>query len=323
MEKFCIDVNGAKVRYISDIPLLNYFLNNKKFMEFYNAQIIEDSPDINHTIIYRDVDNEQSLIVDNNKMIINYPKEKLTESIILYMGFHYLEKQFGEKGMCSCHSACISKNGEATLLIGEAGSGKTSLAVNLCNDYGYSLVSNDMTLIGSENDEIYVYGGTKFLNLRYLSVESNMPFLKYLFDNQNKDSWTNKISVMASDIGIDEEYETLPIKNILFIHVDNRAEFKVSNGDSWRNNFLLYQNTSSHIRGSAATFIDNRGYPIAYIPPFETKETYDKRKKLLNLINENQNYYYVSGSLNDVINFINKLNNVETKDKQKVLERSK
>ena len=38
---------------------------------------------------------------------------------------------------------------------------------------------------------------------------------------------------------------------------------------------------------------------------------------------ENQNYYYVSGSLNDVINFINKLNNVETKDKQKVLERSK
>ena len=323
MEKFCIEVNGAKVRYISDIPLLNYFLSNKKFMEFYNAEIIEDSQDINHTIIYRDVDNQEPLIVDNNKMIINYPKEKLTESIILYMGFHYLEKQFGEKGMCSCHSACISKNGEATLLIGEAGSGKTSLAVNLCNDYGYSLVSNDMTLIGSEEDEIYVYGGTKFLNLRYLSVESNMPFLKYLFNNESKDSWTNKISVMASDIGIDEEYGTLPIKNILFIHVDNRTEFKLSNGDSWRNNFLLYQNTSSHIRGSAATFIDKRGYPIAYIPPFETKETYDKRIKLLNLINENPNYYYVSGSLNDVINFINKLNNVETQNKEKVLERKK
>ena len=323
MEKFCIEVNGAKVRYISDIPLLNYFLNNKKFMEFYNAMIIEDSSDINHTIIYRDVDNEEPLIVDNNKMIINYPKEKLTESIILYMGFHYLEKQFGEKGMCSCHSACISKNGEATLLIGEAGSGKTSLAVNLCNDYGYSLVSNDMTLIGSEDDEIYVYGGTKFLNLRYLSVESNMPFLKYLFKQEGKDSWTNKVSVMASDIGIEEEYRTLPIKNILFIHVDNRTEFKLSNGDSWRNNFLLYQNTSSHIRGSAATFIDKRGYPIAYIPPFETKETYDKRIKLLNLINKNPNYYYASGSLNDVINFINKLNNVETKNKAKVLERSK
>lgn len=323
MEKFCIEVNGAKVRYISDIPLLNYFLSNKKFMEFYNAEIIEDSQDINHTIIYHDVDNQEPLIVDNNKMIINYPKEKLTESIILYMGFHYLEKQFGEKGMCSCHSACISKNGEATLLIGEAGSGKTSLAVNLCNDYGYSLISNDMTLIGSEEDEIYVYGGTKFLNLRYLSVESNMPFLKYLFNNESKDSWTNKISVMASDIGIDEEYGTLPIKNILFIHVDNRTEFKLSNGDSWRNNFLLYQNTSSHIRGSAATFIDNRGYPIAYIPPFETKETYDKRIKLLNLINENPNYYYVSDSLNDVINFINKLNNVEIKNKSKVLERSK
>lgn len=323
MEKFCIEVNGAKVRYISDIPLLKYFLNKKNFMEFYNAQVIEDSLDIQYTVIYRDVNNEEPLIVDNNKMIINYPKENLTESIILYMGFHFLEKQFGEKGMCSCHSACISKNGEATLLIGEAGSGKTSLAVNLCNDYGYSLVSNDMTLIGSEENEIYVYGGTKFLNLRYLSVESNMPFLKYLFNNESKDSWTNKISIMATDIGIDEEYGTLPIKNILFVHVDNRTEFKLSNGASWRNNFLLYQNTSSHIRGSAATFIDNRGYPIAYIPPFDTKEIYDKRKKLLNLINDNKNYYYVSGSLNDIINFINKLNTVEINNKQKMLERNK
>lgn len=323
MEKFCIDVNGAKVRYVSDIPLLNYFLNNKKFMEFYNAKIIEDNLDINHTVIYKDVDIQEPLIVDNNKMIINYPKEKLTESIILYMGFHYLEKQFGEKGMCSCHSACISKNGKATLLIGEAGSGKTSLAVNLCNDYGYSLVSNDMTLIGSEKNKIYVYAGTKFLNLRYLSVESNMPFLKYLFNNENNDSWTNKISIMASDIGINEEYETLPIENILFIHVDNRTSLKISNGNSWRNNFLLYQNTSSHIRGSAATFIDKKGYPIAYIPPFETKETYDKRIKLLNLINENPNYYYISGSLNEIINFINKLNNAKNNSKQKVLERKK
>lgn len=324
MEKFCIGVSGAKVRYISDIPILNYFIKNNDFMEFYDAKVIEDNSDIEYTVEYHDTkDVSNPVEVIGNRMIINYPKEMLTESIILYMGFHFLEKQFGEMGMCSCHSACVAKNGKATLLVGEAGAGKTSLAVNLCNNYGYSMISNDMTLIGKEDDTIYAYGGTKFINLRLLSVQSNMPFLLYLFENSNKDAWTNKISLMARDIDLKEEYEKMPIENVLFVHVDNRDRFKQSNGDSWRNNFLLYQNTSSHIRGSAATFIDKKGYPIGFIPPFETKETYDKRKDLLNTINALDNYYYVSGSLEEIIDMINKLNGVEKNKDVKLLERKK
>lgn len=320
MEKFCIGVNGAKVRYISDIPLLNYYIKNNDYMEFYNAKVIEDSSDIEYTVEYRDVSDKSNPVeVVGKKMIIRYPKEELTESIILYMGFHFLEKQFGEMGLCSCHSACVSKDGKATLLVGEAGAGKTSLAVNLCNNYGYSLISNDMTLIGKENDTIYAYGGTKFINLRLLSVKSNMPFLLYLFENSNKDSWTNKISLMARDIDIKEEYSKLPIKNVLFIHVDNRDKYKESNGDSWRNNFLMYQNTSSHIRGTAATFIDKRGYPIGYIPSFETKETYEKRIDLINTINGLKNYKYVSGSLEEIIDLINRLNGI--KKDIRILER--
>ena len=81
----------------------------------------------------------------------------------------------------------------------------------------------------------------------------------------------------------------------------------ISNGDSWRNNFLLYQNTSSHIRGSAATFINKKGYPIGYIPPMETQETYKKRVELLNTINKNKNYKYVVGPLEDIIEYIDSL----------------
>lgn len=322
MEKFAIGIYGAKVKYISDMPLLNYYIKNNDYMEFYNAKVIEDSDDIEYMVEYHDTkDKSNPVEVIDKIMIIRYPKEELTESIILYMGFHFLEKQFGEMGLCSCHSACVSKDGKATLLIGEAGAGKTSLAVNLCNNYGYGLISNDMTLIGKEDDKIYAYGGTKFINLRLLSVESNMPFLLYLFEGSNKDSWTNKISLMARDINIEEEYDKLPIENVLFIHVDNRDKYKESNGASWRKNFLIYQNTSSHIRGTAATFIDKRGYPIGYIPPFETKETYDKRIDLINTINGLENYKYVSGSLEELIDFINKLNGV--KKDVKILERKK
>lgn len=309
MESFCIEVLGCKVRYVSDKPLLDYFIKHKDFMEFYDASIIANSDDVVYTIEYHDNEDKSKkpIIVIDKKMIINYPKNELTESNILYLGVSFLEKQFGEMSVCSCHSACVVKEGEGTLLIGEAGAGKTSLAVNLCQKYGYSLLSNDMTLIGENDGNIYACGGTKFLNLRLLSVQSNMPSLLYLFQNDNQDLWTNKVSVMASSIGIKEEYSIVPIKNILFIHIDARDKFKIANGDSWRNNFLLYQNVSSHIRGTASTFVDKKGYPIGYIPSFETEDTYNRRMKLINVINANPNYHYVSGPLNEVLEYIDSL----------------
>ena len=307
MEKFCINVLGAKVRYVSDVPLKEYFDKNKDFMEFYNANFIEDSDEIKYTIEYHDEKEKGNPIqVDEHKIIVKYPFEELTESIILYLGFHFLERQFGEMKMCSCHSACVEKNGKAILIIGEAGAGKTSLAVNLCNR-GYSLISNDMTLIGEENGNLYAYGGTKFINLRYLSVLQNMPFLDYLFKDKNKDSWLSKISVMARDIGIDENYSSVLIDSIIFLRMNNNEELTVSSGDTWRNNFLLYQNTSSHIRGTAATFIDKKGHPIGYIPSMETEETYKNRMEILKLINENSKYFYVSGCLNDIMLLIDSL----------------
>ena len=312
METFCIEKNGAYVRYVSDVPLSGYYSRNKNFMEFYGARIVPDDEDlINYTVEYHNTEDNMGISFQNNTLIVNYPFERLNESIIIYLGYHLLEKQFGEMGLCSCHSACVSKNGEATLILGDAGAGKTSLAMNLCAKHGFSLISNDRTLIGVDDSGVLqAFGGTKFVNLRRLSVRENMPFLLYLFKNEITDEWTNKISIMASDLGYDEEYGTIPITQIVFVHVDSRNQtLKVSNGDSWRNNFLLYQNLSDHIRGSSATFIDKSGHPIGYIPPFESENAYNKRKAIIDHINESPNYHYVNGSLNDVVDFINKFYN--------------
>lgn len=314
METFCLKIQNAMIRYISDIPLKDYYLENQDYLEFFNAQVIPDSKLITHTIIYHNKEEENILQISNNTMTINYPYENLSKSILLYLGYHFLEKQFGENGLCSCHSACVEKNGKATLLIGEAGAGKTSLAINLCQNYGFSLISNDLTLIGLQDDKLFAFGGTKFLNLRYASVANNMPYLSYLFQNKTKDDWASKISVLAKDINIQENYETIPIENILFVHIDNRWEkLECTSGDTWRNNFLLYQNLSSHIRGNSATFIDKKGHPLAYIPSLDSKQTYDNRKKIIEIINQNPNYYYLNGDLNNALNFINELHNKKLK----------
>ncbi len=310
MESFKISILGAEVTYVSSVPLCNYFEKNKDKMEFYNATV-EEVKDIStsngYTIYYFDTEDKSDPInVSGKNMIVKYPFSELTESIILYLGSHFFERQFGEMGICSCHSSCVSKNGEATLIIGEAGAGKTSLAVNLCRR-GYELISNDMTLIGLSEKGITAFGGTKFINLRRASVNKNMPDLLPLFKDNSKDSWRNKISVMARDIGIEEEYEATPITNIILLRLDDNEKLHVTSGDTWNENFHFYQNTSSHIRGSAACFIDKHGHPIGYIPSMDTKETFDKRMNLQNEINQSDNYKYVVGPLSDVIEYVDSI----------------
>ena len=325
MEKFTINILGAKVTYISSVPLKDYFIKNKNFMEFYNATILPVENELvgdDYVVIYNDTDDcSKPIVVNGNLMVVQYPFENLNESILIYLGYHFFEKQLGAMGICSCHSACVSKDGKATLIVGDAGAGKTSLAFQLCAN-GYKLISNDMTLVGISNeDKLVAYAGTKFMNLRLLSVQQNMPELLYLFQNNKGDNWTNKISVMAHDIGIDEEYEPTIIENVIFLRLDSREKLSVTSGDSWRNNFLLYQNTSSHIRGSAATFIDKNGHPIGYIPPMETEETYYKRSYLLNKINKNENYKYVVGSLPEVVEYVDELYRKDNKVRKRINEK--
>ena len=316
MESFCLEKNGATVRYISDIPLKDYYLNTKDKLEFFDAKVISDNKDITHTIYYQNKSTKKVLLVDANTIYISYPFEKLSEQIILYMGYHFLEKQFGEQGLASCHSACVEKDDSATLLIGEAGSGKTSLALNLCQNDNFSLISNDLTLIGLESNTLKAFGGTKFINLRRDSVKENMPSLNHLF--QNEEGWSEKVNVLAKEIGLKETTTKKEIKNIITIHTDNRLDnITIKKGDTWRNNFLLYQNLTSHIRGHAATFIDNLGHPIAYIPSFDTEQTYNKRMDIINYINNSPNYYYISGNLKDNLNFINNLYKQKVKIKNK------
>ncbi len=114
------------------------------------------------------------------------------------------------------------------------------------------------------------------------------------------------MTVMASELGYHEEYQSKKIFMPCYVHVDNRVnELSVCNADTWRNSFLLYQNLSSHIRGQAATFIDKKGHPVDFIPSFETRDTYFNRKKIIDVINNSENYYYLHGNLYDMVSFIN------------------
>lgn len=303
-EKFCIDCLGARVIIDTDIDLKTFFIQNKEKIEFPSLQILEDENILKkekHSMVYR---NSKDRYIDCNENSINvsYPYDELTDKNIAYLSKYLIEKQLGEMGLATCHSACVTKDGKAILLLGNAGAGKTSVALNLCLKKGYSLMSNDKTVIGVKNDVLYAFDGTKYLNLRYKSVKDNLPEFAKLFDEDNVESWTEKIRVQAHEIGIRQSSEISEIKDIIFLHIDNRENIlKVNNGDTRANNFILYNNLSENIRASSSTFMDKKGHPVGYIPSYDSKEIYEKRVKIIEKINQNSRYQYMSGSLQDVL----------------------
>src|SRR5574344_1181018 len=89
------------------------------------------------------------------------------------------------------------------------------------------------------------------------------------------------------------------------ILVDNREEkLKVSQGDSHRNNFILYNNLTENIRACSSTFVDKKGHPVGYVPSYDSESIYRKRVEIIQSINKNPRYRYVSGKLKDVLTHI-------------------
>lgn len=55
-------------------------------------------------------------------------------------------------------------------------SGKTTLSLDLCDKYNYSLIGNDRNVIGFNSDEeLVAFDGTKFVFLRYEPIKRNIP----------------------------------------------------------------------------------------------------------------------------------------------------
>lgn len=71
------------------------------------------------------------------------------------------------------HAATIAKNGRAVALMGSAGMGKSTMALNLLTSYGYALLSEDMSVLCIDNNDIVAKTGFPYMKawddtLRYL-----------------------------------------------------------------------------------------------------------------------------------------------------------
>ena len=82
-----------------------------------------------------------------------------------------------ERGYVLLHSGCVSRDGRATLLSAQTDTGKTSTVIRLVRDYGYSFLSDDMTIV-SPNGQALRYPKPMTMSYHTMSAiaGAHLPF---------------------------------------------------------------------------------------------------------------------------------------------------
>jgi hypothetical protein len=235
-------------------------------------------------------------------------EEFLQSHTIPYFIHYILESERAKKGKATIHAAAVSKRGKGIIILGKQGSGKTSITLELCRRYGYSLVGNDLILTGLERDLGYLYGGTKIFRIRATTVKYYNKDLKKFFKLNNNDEWTRIAIIEPDKIKVLIEKSIVPIHAIYYVHLyPPNHDFIAKKVDKLFSRIYLYQIFSEYIRGSAIIPLIGRKLRFSdYIPSLDTRDAFEKRIRFINWITNNKNYKYIAGALTDICAFIEK-----------------
>lgn len=243
----------------------------------------------------------------NSSFFISGSFEEFAESKTIPYFIHYiLESERAKNGKATIHAAAVSKNGKGILILGKQGSGKTSITIELCRKYGYSLIGNDLVLVGIQKNIGYLYGGTKIFRIRATTINDYNKDLERFFKHGDNDEWTRIAIIKPEGIQVATEKSIVPIHAVYYVHLyPLNHNFVVKEVDRIFSRIYLYQIFSEYIRGSAIVPLVGKNLRFSnYLPSLDTKNAFKKRTELINWIINNKNYKYIAGALADICAFI-------------------
>lgn len=305
-----IEVGGWKVSFESSrdlVPAFRRLVETPAFLDFDISSQSQISAS-GYRIRYVESSNEVVIEYSRNGAVIRAPWHSIREGeTLLYAALPFIELQRQRHGFVTIHSAAVSINSRAILILGKEGSGKTVTALELCRSHGAQLIGNDLVIIGSRNrdDKVVTHSGTKFLSLRYESISRNMPDLLHLFPEHDEDPWLRKIIVNPLRANIDSCAEETPLCGTFLVHVDEtKDKLFIKSADTLVTRLYLNENFSRYIRGTCISLLGENLQYLGYVPSFDSRVLFSKRTKLMNRLITEYSMKFVSGPLERVVGYI-------------------
>jgi len=206
----------------------------------------------------------------------------------------------------------VSKSGRAVFLMGKRGAGKTSITLELCRKHNYKLIGNDLVLVGLKENKGYFFGGAKVFTLRFTTVKYYNTDLQKFFKKNYPNEWTNKARLLPKNLGISIEKKHPEIIKVFYVHLLNdefATLFTQKIGDkkaSYMGKLYLYDELSKYIRGTGIPIVYGSQFYIGdYLPSLDKPEYHKNRVRFIDWIIDEIGFYFISGSMNAICDFIN------------------
>jgi len=298
---------GVAVNFVSSVDLYPHFNNLAAGSYIPNIEVREGWAEGRPVLLYTDTPKNTRFCFAGNQIEVEYPWAMMRAGeTLLYLSYPLMELQRQEQSDLTAHAACVSHNGEGILLLGKEGSGKTSVAIDLCRKHGARLVANDLCVLGSRGSSVIARGGTRFLFLRRESIERNLPDLLGFFTRTPTDPWLDKVKVANDEIGVRCEEAEVKVRSAFMLHVDETKTTAVSMpADSLVTRLYLNENFSRYIRSSCTVMLGGSDFEyLEYIPSLDREAFFFMRRRLMTGVIRGCALEYVSGPLGSVLEHV-------------------
>ncbi len=233
-----------------------------------------------------------SYLSDEQRLIITGPIRMFGNGTSIAFTAHYMAEclRADKSGLMLVHSAAVKlpEQDKSYVFLGEKGVGKTTLALRLCHQYGYSLIGNDQVYMGSnDTSELITESGNAWFNVRETAISAD-PYIARLLakpQNLNKPSWNNKITVLPESIGVSTCERQLLVKEVFHVRIDHsQPDLLAMAWHGLQRNLILHERFGRHITGQATPFQDDYGNYLGSLPPVNLEAALKARDKLVSLV---------------------------------------
>ncbi|MCL2231601.1 MAG: hypothetical protein FWB99_00815 [Treponema sp.] len=288
-----------------------YFLTDEdhvpETIPAYTAALLDDEVPLEGPYLQYIDSEEKRVSFDpvQNQAVIYTPEEALYLPDLIYLLLSMFSKELNYYNQYILHCSAVEKDGKAIVLVGEPGSGKTTLALQFCITRGYNLVSNDRAIIGMDDKgRIKIFSGTLQMHIRVGVIHEYFPQLISAIDAEKINSpWSSKIYINPpfTGLGINVSEEAI-VGKIVYIStypVDDNLTNLIKNPVDVAT-LATMKHISECIRASRNVVIST-GSPF---PCFDTGELADKRVNFVHQVVQNTEIYDARGNIPRIVELL-------------------